>query len=154
VTDDPAIEIERGYVLTSHTDCRRCGHRTAFAVLVATEGNEWEDGEPIEIDEPIFINEPCDLPEAVSAQLKGLVPSIAIPDDDPTSYLRNHCSNCDAPLDDWHLCKPDGPLIAGDGSPVPGATATRLAGTPFVLHDCGVTYSDVQALLDAARKPD
>jgi hypothetical protein len=150
--DEPAIEIEAGYWVTSSTACWRCGHPAAFAVLVATAGTEWLDGEASPIDEPLFVNEIGDLPDEPTAQVRDLVPSICRPDeDDPSDYLRNRCSYCEALLSDWHLCKIGGALIAEDGTPNPGATATKLAATPIRLNDCCVHYTDVQVVLDAAQ---
>lgn len=152
--NDPAIEIDSGYWLTATTPCWRCGHSAAFAVLVATSGREFEDGDACVIDEPFFINAPGDLPASVIAQVQSLVPYIEESDDDPDSCLTNRCSYCEARLGDWHLCKIGGALIAEDGTAVPGTKATRLAGTPFALSDCGVHYTDVQAVLDSAQMAD
>jgi hypothetical protein len=153
--DEPAIEIEDGYWLTSTTPCWRCGHPAAFAVLVATSGREWLDGEAVAIDEPIFVNEACDLPETTLAQALDLVTSMCPPDaDDPCDYLRNRCSHCEAFLRDYFLCKTGGALIAEDGTPVPGAFAVPVVGTPFSLSDRGVYYAEVRPVLDAATKVD
>ncbi len=154
MTDDPAIEIDAGYWVTSSAACWRCGHAAPFAVLFATSGTEWLDGEPSPIEEPSFVTEIGDLPEEPSSQVRDLVPSICRPDDDdPSGYLRNRCDYCKAFLDDWHLCKIGGALVAEDGTPEPGATATKLVGTPFALSDCG-TSPDFCGVLAASQKPD
>ena len=140
--------------MTSTTACWRCGHPAPLAVLVATHGREWDDEEASAIESAIFVNAPGDLPKELVDQMKGLVPSIDAPDDDPDSCLLNQCAYCEAILQDWHLCKTGGALIAEDGSPLPGVTATRLIGTPFALQYCGVHYADIQPVLHAALKAD
>lgn len=151
--DDPALEIKSGLWLTSVTPCWRCGHLAAFAILVATSGTEWLDEEPALIEEPVFVHEPCDLPDEALAQVLDLVSSIWLPEpDDPSDYLRNRCGNCEAYMRDHHLCKVGGALIAEDGTPQPGIFAVPLAGTPFILSDCGVSGGNVQPILDAAQK--
>jgi len=153
VTDEPAIEVEAGCWLTGTTPCWRCGHPAPFAVLVATRGTEWLDDEPDPIDSPMLVLEARDLPATVVAQALDLVSAMCPPEeDDPDDYLRNHCDHCDAFLRDHFLCKTGGALIAEDGTPLPGVFAVPLVGTPFSLTDCCVFRTDLQPVLDAAKK--
>jgi len=147
--DEQRIEIQGGLWLTAETPCWQCGRAAPFAMMMATSGSLWDGDDSMDIDEPIFINEIGDLPEPVLDQLRDLVPTIWTPaDDSRCQYVRNRCDYCQAFLDDWHLCKVGGPLIAEGGDAAPGIVAVALEGTPFRLLDADVTFTELGPVLD------